>query len=182
MANRVQTTAEASPTTVTEVRETLVGFASEREQAVVNLWTLLEQVTNAGRAHLARRLDSEAGMLPDEVELLLQLAAAPERRLRMIEVSERLRLSKSGVTRLVDRLEERGLAERALCPSDRRVVYAGITAPGLRALDAAAPAFVRGLVEYIGPLSAAQVAAMSGDLRRIFENGPGGDHDPKAER
>lgn len=141
----------------------------ERARAIVELWTALEQATNLVRSRLAQRLEAEAGMLPEEVELLMHLAAAPEQRLRMIDASELLQVSKSGVTRLVDRLERRGLALRAACPTDRRVVYAGITDEGLRALDRAAPAFVRGLTDNLGRnLSAAQVAALGGDLRRIL--------------
>ena len=96
------------------------------------------------------------------------LAAAPEGRLRMIDVSQSLRLSKSGVTRLVDRLADRGLVLRAACPSDRRVVYAGLTDQGTSALEAAAPLFVSGLVELLGGrLEADQIERLRRDLRAI---------------
>ena len=97
------------------------------------------RVTGTVHALLAERLAVELGMLPEEVDLLMRLEEAPEQRLRMADVSRSLRLSKSGVTRLVDRLAERGLVERAACPSDRRVVYAGLTDEGRRAVVAAAP-------------------------------------------
>src|SRR5271157_2777780 len=124
--------------------------ARRREQAVIALWGELTQATDLVRARLGRLLGAGPGLAPDEVELLMLLAAAPERRLRMIDVSESLRLSKSGVTRLVDRLEERGMVLRAACPSDRRVVYAGLTEQGATVLDAAAPIFVSGLMEHLG--------------------------------
>src|SRR5450756_436479 len=123
---------------------------SAREQAALGLWTDLLRVTGTMRALLAERLAVDLGMLPEEVDLLMRLEEAPERRLRMADVSRSLLLSKSGVTRLVDRLAERGLVERAACPSDRRVVYAGLTAEGRRAVAEAAPLLVAGVVENLG--------------------------------
>ena len=139
-----------------------------REQAVVALWGELTQATDHVRARLSRLLGAGPGLAPDEVELLMLLADAPERRLRMIDVSESLRLSKSGVTRLVDRLQERGLVVRAACPSDRRVVYAGLTEQGTTVLEAAAPIFVSGLMEHLGGrLDEARVERLRADLRDI---------------
>jgi DNA-binding MarR family transcriptional regulator len=107
-------------------------------------------------------------LAPEEVELLMVLAAAPEGRLRMIDVSESLRLSKSGVTRLVDRLAERGLVLRAACPSDRRVVYVGLTDEGTSVLESAAPLVVSGLMELLGGrLDAGQIERLRRDLSSI---------------
>jgi len=141
---------------------------ADHERAVLALWSELGQATDRVRAGLTRALGDGSGLAPDDVELLMLLGAAPERRLRMIDVSEALRLSKSGVTRLIDRLQERGLVLRASCPSDRRVVYAGLTDDGASALDSAAPAFVAGLMEQLGRrLDADAVERLRADLRRI---------------
>ena len=141
---------------------------TEREQAVVALWGDLTHATDLVRARLAVLLEAGPGLAPEEVELLMVLDAAPEKRLRMIDVSESLRLSKSGVTRLVDRLQERDLVLRAACPSDRRVVYAGLTEQGSAMLNAAAPVFVSGLMEHLGGrLEETQLERLRGDLRRI---------------
>ena len=143
-------------------------IVADRERAVLALWSELSQATDNVRAGLARALGDGSGLAPDDVELLMLLGAAPERRLRMIDVSEALRLSKSGATRLVDRLQDRGLVLRASCPSDRRVVYAGLTDDGVSALDSAAPAFVAGLMEQLGRgLDADSVERLRCDLRRI---------------
>jgi len=123
---------------------------SASERAALDLWSDLLRVTGTVRGLLAERLDTELGMVPEEVDLLMRLEEAPEQRLRMADVSRSLQLSKSGVTRLVDRLAERGLVERAACPSDRRVVYAGLTAEGRRAVAEAAPLLVAGVVENLG--------------------------------
>jgi DNA-binding MarR family transcriptional regulator len=71
----------------------------------------------------------------------MRLEEAPEQRLRMADLSRSLQLSKSGVTRLVDRLAERRMVARAACPGDRRVVCAGFTDTGRRTLaDRLSPA------------------------------------------
>jgi len=143
-------------------------IVDDREQAVLALWSELSQATDTVRAGLTRALGDGSGLAPDEVELLMLLGAAPERRLRMIDVSEALRVSKSGATRLIDRLQDRGLVLRASCPSDRRVVYAGLTDDGSDALDSAVPAFVAGLMEQLGRrLDADGVERLRADLRRI---------------
>lgn len=144
------------------------GAPSGHEQAIVALWGDLTQATDQVRMRLSRLLEAGPGLAPEEVELLMLLGAVPERRLRMIDVSDALRLSKSGVTRLVDRLEDRGLLLRVACPSDRRVVYAGLTEQGATALEGAAPIFVAGLMEHLGErLEEAQVERLRRDLRDI---------------
>jgi len=138
------------------------------DDALLLLWADLLRVSNLVGADLARRL-APAGRSPDEVELLMQLAAAPEQRLRMVDVAALLRLGKSNVTRLVDRLEDQDLVERAACPSDRRVTYVGLTKGGHAELAACAPAFLAALRERLGErLDAAQLAALRGQLRRIL--------------
>lgn len=142
---------------------------SASEQAALGLWTDLLRVTGTMRALLAERLAVDLGMLPEEVDLLMRLEEAPERRLRMADVSRSLLLSKSGVTRLVDRLVERGLVERAACPSDRRVVYAGLTDEGRRAVAEAAPLLIAGVVGHLADhLKARELDALQSSLRKII--------------
>ena len=141
---------------------------TETTADLLGLWGDLTRAATVVEADLRVRL-AAASRTPDEVELLMQLAAAPEGRLRMVDVATVLHLGKSSVTRLIDRLATAGLVVRAACPSDRRVTYAGITAAGLVELEQAAPIFMAGLQERLGrPLDAAQVAALRGDLRRIL--------------
>jgi DNA-binding MarR family transcriptional regulator len=123
---------------------------SGEERAALQLWVDLVRVTDTLRPRLTASLTAAHGLTPEEVELLVRLSEAPEQRLRMIEVSRSLVLSKSGVTRMIDRLVERGLVERAACPSDRRVVYAGLTDEGRRVVAEAAPLLVAGVVENLG--------------------------------
>ena len=138
-------------------------------RAALDLWTDLLRVTGTVRARLAASLGQELGLLPEEVDLLMRLDETPEGRLRMADVSHSLLLSKSGVTRLVDRLARRGLVERAACPSDRRVVYAGITDEGRRAVAEAAPLLVAGVVEHLGRyLAEDELDAVRHSMRTIL--------------
>lgn len=81
-------------------------------------------------------------------DVLVQLAEAPGRRLRMTELADAVLLSRSGVTRLVDRLERGGLVTRARVDSDGRGVVAVLTQAGFDRLKAAAGAHLSGVVRH----------------------------------
>ena len=141
---------------------------TSRQRAALDLWDGLTGAQLTMRARLAEVLDAELGILPEEADLLVLLSQAPEQRLRMVDVSGPLRLSKSGVTRLVDRLAERGLVVRAPCPKDRRVVYAGLTDQGRQAAAAAAPALAAGVAQQLaGRLSSRELDHLTASLRRL---------------
>jgi DNA-binding MarR family transcriptional regulator len=107
------------------------------------------------RAHakVTRVLDAELSAECDlplgSYEVLLHLNEAPERRLRMTDLADRVLLSRSGLTRLVDRLERDGLIRRESCPSDLRGTNAVLTDEGYARLKAAAPAHLRGVREHV---------------------------------
>ncbi len=63
-------------------------------------------------------------------EVLLHLDHSPERRVRMQDLAAMVLLSKSGLTRLIDRMEKAGLVTRQSCPSDRRGTFAALTEEG----------------------------------------------------
>jgi DNA-binding MarR family transcriptional regulator len=101
---------------------------------------------------LLRRLDdelrAEGGLSLYEYSALLQLAEAPGRRQRMSELADGILLTRSGVTRLVDRLESDGLVERIECTSDGRGAQAVLTEEGLTKLRAASKVHLRGIEAY----------------------------------
>jgi DNA-binding MarR family transcriptional regulator len=153
----------------TTVQHSSFPAGSARERVTLDLWTFMVRVTGTVRSRLAERLAVEFGMLPEEVDLLMRLQEAPEHRLRMVDLSRSLSLSKSGVTRLVDRLAERGLVERAACPRDRRVVYAGLTEAGRGGAAAAAPLLGADIVEHLGRhLTSNELNAVRDSLRKIL--------------
>jgi DNA-binding MarR family transcriptional regulator len=95
------------------------------------------------RAHaeLTKELDAELARehnLPlSSYEVLLFLADAPEGRMRMAELADSVLLSRSGLTRLVDRLQREGLLKRERCDSDARGYFAEVTPKGRRLFDEA---------------------------------------------
>jgi DNA-binding MarR family transcriptional regulator len=94
---------------------------------------------------LERELGAEAGIPLAWYDVLLQLAEAPERRLRMAELAERVLLSRSGLTRLVDRLQAEQLVVRQPAPDDARGMYTVLTPQGLAALRRSAPVHLAGI-------------------------------------
>jgi DNA-binding MarR family transcriptional regulator len=86
---------------------------------------------------LDAQMRSEHGLSVSSYEVLMFLADAPDRRLRMSEIAERVLLSRSGLTRLVDRLAELGDVTRCAADGDGRGMYAELTAAGATKLDAA---------------------------------------------
>ncbi len=100
-------------------------------------------------ASLMKALDSEleaAHRLPlTSYEVLIQLADAPDQRMRMCDLADSVLLSRSGMSRLVDRLERDGLLCRAACDADARGSYAVITDAGLDALVGARPTHHAGI-------------------------------------
>jgi DNA-binding MarR family transcriptional regulator len=94
---------------------------------------------------LDRELEEEHDLTLAEYDVLLRLARAPDRALRMTELAGRVLMSPSGLTRLVDRLETRGLAKRREDDRDGRVTFARLTEAGRRELRAAARTHLRGI-------------------------------------
>ena len=103
-------------------------------------------------ARVSRRLDEELRIEHDlsiaEYETLLTLAQAPGRRMRMGPLAEQVILSKSGVTRLIDRLVGDDLVERSACLADARGAEAVLTDRGLARLREASPTHLRGISEH----------------------------------
>jgi len=89
---------------------------------------------------LSAQLVAEHGLTLNEYEVLLLLARAPERAMRRVDLAHEVRLSPSGVTRLLDRLEAAGLVGKMSCDTDGRVTYAELTAAGMTKLERCAPA------------------------------------------
>jgi DNA-binding MarR family transcriptional regulator len=118
------------------------------------------------QAHVSRRLDedlrAEHGLSLQEYVALLILAESPERRLRMGRLADSLTLSKSGATRLIDRLVGDGFVARVTCSSDLRGAEAALTEAGIQRLRTAAPTHLRGIAEYF-------LSAIEGDDLEVVE-------------
>jgi DNA-binding MarR family transcriptional regulator len=94
---------------------------------------------------LDAELDAAHGLPLSSYEVLLHLHDAEGQRMRMSDLAATVILSRSGLTRLVDRLEREGLIERQSCPSDARGSFATLTAAGGRKLQAARATHLAGV-------------------------------------
>jgi len=101
--------------------------------------------------HLIRRLEQDLltnnKIALGSYDVLVQLAEAPENRLRMSELANAVLLSRSGLTRLVDRMQREGLVERQPDPGDARGLFTVLTPRGRDALRDAAVVHLRGVSE-----------------------------------
>ena len=126
------------------------------------------------RAHsrLTRTLETElvtdAQLSLASYDVLVQLAEAPCRRLRMTDLADALLLSRSGVTRLVDRLERIDLVERSRAAGDGRGVVARLTERGLARLRAASDVHLAGISRHFAArLDGGELAALRGLCARL---------------
>lgn len=109
-------------------------------------------------------------------DVLIELLEAPERRLRMAELARRVVLSRSGLTRLVDRLEGEGLLTRERMSTDRRGAYAVLTEAGYRAIRRAWPVYARGIqTHFAARLSDDDTATLTALLTRILASADPGE-------
>ena len=110
--------------------------------APVHGWCALTQLHGRIEAHIERALQTRHGLSVREFSLLQALSQQYDgdgRHLQMKQVADAVVLSQSATTRLVSRLEDRGLLERYLCPTDRRGIYTDVTEAGKRLLAQARP-------------------------------------------
>ena len=115
------------------------------EQAVepaVQAWTRLLRASAATTKLLSAELQEEHGLTLSDYEALLVLSRAEEGRMKRVDLARNLMLSPSGVTRLLQGLEDAGFVERAACETDLRITYAQLTDAGRAKLAAAADGHV----------------------------------------
>lgn len=126
-------------------------------------------------AALVKALDAELVAEHDlplsSYEVLITLQASPTRRCRMAELADRVLLSRSGMTRLVDRLEREGLLERDTCTSDGRGCFAVLTPAGEELLARARPTHLNGVRErFLRHFDEEELGAMAAWWERVVAN------------
>jgi DNA-binding MarR family transcriptional regulator len=127
-----------------------------------------------GHAAVIRKLEAELatahGLSLPAYEVLAHLSEAPQRRMRMTELTRRALLTPSGVTRLVDKLERDGLVLRQRCDEDARAIYAVLTDAGLARLEEAYPTHLRGVREHlVDRLPCEQLPVIAEALHRLVD-------------
>ena len=111
------------------------------------------------------------GLTMGDYEVLVKLSEADDQRLRMCDLATVLNLSPSGLTRRLDGLVKTGLVERVASPTDRRVMFAAITAKGHAKLVEAAPDHVASVRNrFLKDLSRDQVLALGDIFETVRSN------------
>jgi DNA-binding MarR family transcriptional regulator len=115
-------------------------------------WTALLDAHSRLTGRLEAELEQSHGISLAQYEVLYRLNDAPGGRLRLNELTSHARMTKSGVSRLVDRMSEGGLIGTERCPSDRRGAFAVLTPQGRAVLRRAAALHLRGVQDNFGSL------------------------------
>lgn len=133
-------------------------------------WYRLLRVARLVLRELDRRLDEEHRIGVHEFDVLITLDNAEERRLRMTGLAEAVMLSSGGLTRLIGRLEDRGLVERVQDPSDARSFHATLTDAGAARLAEARVTHDAVVDELLGSkLTSGHVRSLAGQLGRVID-------------
>jgi len=119
---------------------------------------------------LDAEMQAERGITLGWYDVMVHLEDAPDG-LGMTEIAHRILFSKSGLTRVIDRMEAAGLVRRERPPEDRRVVNVLLTPTGLEALNAARAVHRRGIQEhFVAHLDPARLEALAAMLEGVREH------------
>ena len=131
-------------------------------------WVSFLRAHAAITRELSVQLQREHGLTLNDYEVLLHLSHAEGGMLRRVDLAERVLLTASGITRLLEGLERAGFVRKQTCESDARVSYAQLTAEGVAKLRAAAVTHLRGIDElFIGRYSGSELATLGELLARL---------------
>lgn len=143
-------------------------MARSLDDARLGAWRAFLQAHAAVTEVLERELADLRSLPLTWYDVLLQLSEAPAGRLRMQELARSVLLSKSGLTRVVDRMAKEGLVRREAAADDARGAFACLTPTGRSALRRAAPIHLRGIEANFGRhLTDAEAATLAGALNRV---------------
>jgi DNA-binding MarR family transcriptional regulator len=149
---------------------------SELNQSVhLQAWRALLRAQAGLACNLERELMEAEGLPLAWYEVLLVLDRAPEGAVRLQRLMDTVLMTKSGVSRLIDRMETAGLVARTGCPSDRRGAFAVITDSGREKLGRAAPVHASGIDRHLASVLDDDQAARLRDALSAIADGLGGD-------
>ncbi|MBE1587546.1 MarR family winged helix-turn-helix transcriptional regulator [Nonomuraea angiospora] len=136
------------------------------------VWRMMQRA----QVRITRHLEAELLVAHDlplaSYEVLVQLAEAPERRLRMNDLAGRVLLSRSGLTRLIDRLQRDGLVSREACADDARGLFAVLTDAGAERLAEATPTYLRGVrTQFLDLLGAEEITRVRAMVAKLDLSG-----------
>jgi DNA-binding MarR family transcriptional regulator len=145
-------------------------MAAQVPQPHLDAWRGMLNAHSAVIARVEQAL-ADAGLPPlSWYDVLWALRRAPRRRLRMSALAASLTISRGGLTKLADRLEQAGLIRREACASDRRGFDAVLTPEGEKTLRRMWPVYARALNEwFVNALDEDQADSLAGTLDRVAE-------------
>ena len=150
--------------------DTAVNLTAEE----LGAWRGLLRVHTALVKALDAELLAEHDLPLTSYEVLINLQAAPDRRRRMAELADSVLLSRSGMTRLVDRLEDAGLLQRDTCTADGRGCFAVLTDKGAELLAHARPTHLDGVRErFLSHFSDEELSQLAAFWNRVLPGAAG---------
>ncbi len=139
------------------------------QQTHLQMWRSFLEAHSTVVKQLARRMQEQHGLPLAWWDVLLQLADGPEGRLRMGELAESVLLTRSGITRLVDRMIAAGLVDREPCPGDRRGYFAVITQKGKDTIEKVGPDHSKDAWEvFLGHITQEEAALLGQVFSRVL--------------
>lgn len=136
----------------------------------ITAWRTFLEAHAAVSQVLDQELRTERGLPLTWYDVLVNLDEAPAGRLRMQHLANAVLFSRSGLTRLVDRMEKDGLVRREPCANDARGTFAVLTPAGRRTLRRAAPVHLRGIeAHFLHHLNDGDVRAIGSALQKVLQ-------------
>ena len=149
-------------------------MVSRSSQEQISVWRSFLEVHSAVIKALEKELIEDQSFSLTWYDVLTHLSEAPGARMQHQALAGSLLLSRSGVTRLVDRMADAGLVCRESSPEDRRVSYVVMTQPGRDALGRASPGHMRGIAQhFVQYLEAGDVPLLQGFFSRVLDGKSG---------
>jgi DNA-binding MarR family transcriptional regulator len=143
-------------------------LSAQASHPVLDAWVRLLRAHASATRELSVQLQAEHGLTINDYEALLHLSRAENSAMRRIDLAAELLLTPSGVTRLLDGLEEAGYVCKGSCSTDARVTYAVLTDPGREKLRQASCSHVAAVTELFRErFSDAELAALAELLGRL---------------
>ena len=145
--------------------------APKIDEEQMKAWRAFLRAHSTMLRRIARDLEEE-GLPPLAwYDVLAALRDAPgDQRLKQVELAERVLLSNSGLSRLLDRIEAKGLLERVRCPGDRRSLNLQLTPAGAKMLERMWPVYARGIAEDFLPALGSNPREIGEALEAIGES------------
>jgi len=133
-------------------------------QASTTAWARLLKAHASAKRELSTQLQAEHGLTINDYECLLLLSHADEGAMRRVDLAAELMLTPSGVTRLLDGLQDSGFVCNHSCDTDARVKYAMLTDAGRQKLDEASESHLAGVEQLFGERFSDEELATLGEL------------------